>query len=573
MKNTLENSRVLIGGAPEGFDGLLLAQLVERADGPIVHVARSDTRLAAVRDALAFFAPQIPVLEFPAWDCLPYDRISPNHSISAARMATLATLADGFDIPAIILTTVNAAMQRVPAREIVRQSSFTATVGKQVNVDALRSFLVRMGFSQAPTVTEPGDYAVRGGLIDIFPPGATGPVRLDLFGDVLDGARRFDATTQRTLEKIGRIELAPVSEVILDEAAIQRFRQNYRHAFGAAGSDDPLYEAVSAGRKHQGIEHWVPFFHEHMETLFDFLPGAPVVLDEQLDAIRDSRWESIADQYDTRATALKDKSRLGSVYKPVEPASLYLDDTAWDTALQDRPIRQLSHSPQHSGPGVIDAGGRVGRNFAPERLQENISLFGAVADHLSNKRKTSRVVLACYSEGSRDRFATMLHDAEVENFGEATNYANLPKSKGALSLVVWGLESGFETNDLTVLAEQDILGDRLIRAPQKRKRAENFLTEAQSLTPGDLIVHIEHGIGRYNGLETITAAGAPHECIALEYAGGDRLYLPVENIELLTRYGNEIGMLDKLGGGAWQAKKAKLKERIREMADKLIRIA
>ncbi|PCJ74162.1 MAG: transcription-repair coupling factor [Rhodobacteraceae bacterium] len=563
--------KTLTGGAPEGYDAKLLADLVARNDGPVIHVLRDDTRLAAMQQALKFFAPDLPVLVFPAWDCLPYDRISPNAEVSARRMGTLAILADGFTRACVILTTLNAATQKIAPRAVVASSSFTAVVGQQINVENLRAYLVRMGFNQAPTVTEPGDYAIRGGLIDIYPPGASGPIRLDLFGDVLDGARRFEAATQRTIEKINRIELAPVSEVILDEESIQRFRSKYRHTFGAAGNDDPLYEAVSAGRKHQGLEHWLPFFHDHLDTLFDYLPNAPVVLDDQVNPSRTARWASIKDQYETRHAALSEKSHLGTVYKPVDPALLYLDEDNWNAALENRAIRQLSPLPQPSGPNCIDAGGRIGRNFAPERQNEDISLFGALATHIADKRKTGNVVLCSYSEGSRERFATLLEDSGVENFTNIARFSDIGQTKG-LFLTVWPLDTGFETTDLTVISEQDILGDRLIRAP-RRRRAENFLKEAQSLTPGDLIVHIEHGVGRYNGLETITAAGAPHECIALEYAGGDRLFLPVENIELLSRYGQEVGMLDKLGGGAWQAKKAKLKERVREMADKLIRIA
>ncbi len=563
--------KTLTGGAPEGYDAKLLADLVARNDGPVIHVLRDDTRLAAMQQALKFFAPDLPVLVFPAWDCLPYDRISPNAEVSARRMGTLAILADGFTRACVILTTLNAATQKIAPRAVVASSSFTAVVGQQINVENLRAYLVRMGFNQAPTVTEPGDYAIRGGLIDIYPPGASGPIRLDLFGDVLDGARRFEAATQRTIEKINRIELAPVSEVILDEESIQRFRSKYRHTFGAAGNDDPLYEAVSAGRKHQGLEHWLPFFHDHLDTLFDYLPNAPVVLDDQVNPSRTARWTSIKDQYETRHAALSEKSHLGTVYKPVDPALLYLDEDNWNAALENRAIRQLSPLPQPSGPNCIDAGGRIGRNFAPERQNEDISLFGALATHIADKRKTGNVVLCSYSEGSRERFATLLEDSGVENFTNIARFSDIGQTKG-LFLTVWPLDTGFETSDLTVISEQDILGDRLIRAP-RRRRAENFLKEAQSLTPGDLIVHIEHGVGRYNGLETITAAGAPHECIALEYAGGDRLFLPVENIELLSRYGQEVGMLDKLGGGAWQAKKAKLKERVREMADKLIRIA
>ncbi|MCP5088437.1 MAG: transcription-repair coupling factor [Rhodobacteraceae bacterium] len=562
-----------IGGAPEGFDARLLADHLEKTSKPVVHIARDDTRLAAMQTALQFFAPSVPVFIFPAWDCLPYDRVSPNAEISAARMATLATLADGFDSPFILLTTVNAATQKVPTREVLKTSSFTATVGKQIDEKALRNYFARMGFSQAPTVMEPGDYAIRGGLIDVYPPGESGPVRLDLFGDVLDGARRFNAETQRTVEKLKRIELAPVSEVILDEASIQRFRQNYRTEFGAAGTDDALYEAASAGRKHQGMEHWTPFFHESLETLFDYLPGAVLFLDDRATQARLARWESIADQYDARIEALKSKARIDSVYKPCPPGLFYLDDVGFERVIKDYEVKQLVVLPQGLGPGVVDAGGRIGRNFAPERQQEDVSLFGALADHITAKRNNSHVIVASYSDGARERLTGLLAEHDISGGSDVASFGDLAKESGNLSLAVWALEHGFEAPGLTVISEQDVLGDRLIRAPRRKRRAENFLTEATSLSPGDLVVHIDHGIGRYRGLETVTAAGAPHDCILLEYANNDRLYLPVENIELLSRYGHEEGLLDRLGGGAWQAKKSKLKERIREMADRLIRIA
>ena len=184
-------AHITLSGAPEGFDARLLAR--ELAKGAsVIHVARDDKRMEAMRAALAFFAPDAAVLTLPAWDCVPYDRVSPNPDVSAARMATLAALAQGLAAPFILLTTLNAVTQRLPAREVLRTSAFTARVGGQVNEVALKNYLVRMGFSQTPTVSEPGDYAVRGGIIDIFPPGEGGPVRLDLFGDVLDGARMVD---------------------------------------------------------------------------------------------------------------------------------------------------------------------------------------------------------------------------------------------------------------------------------------------------------------------------------------------------------------------------------------------
>ncbi|WP_439137403.1 transcription-repair coupling factor [Roseicyclus sp.] len=567
------SDHILASGAPEGFDAaLVLKELAKGAAAPVLHVARDDKRMAAMARALAFFDPSVVVLSFPGWDCLPFDRVSPNAEVSAARMATLAALAGGLSGRFIVLTTLNAATQAVPARAVLQSAAFSAVVGQRIDDAALKQFLVRMGFVQTPTVSEPGDYALRGGIIDVWPPGASGPVRLDLFGDMLDGARRFDPATQRTTEKLDRVELAPVSEVILDEAAITRFRQNYRIEFGAAGTDDPLYEAVSAGRKHQGIEHWLPFFHDRLETLFDYLPDARITLDDQSTAQRLSRWDSIADQYDTRKTALTQKGRLDSVYKPVPPGLLYLDDVAWTKAIAGHRVLQFAPIPAAPGPRVIDAGGRVGRNFAPERQSESLNLFGALADHVKAKREEAAVVIASWSEGARERLQGLLED---QGLRDATLIADARGigPKGSLSLAVWPLDEGFTGNGLCVISEQDVLGDRLIRPKRKIKRADNYLTEAQSLSPGDLVVHVDHGVGRYKGLETVTAMGAPHECLLLEYAGGDRLFLPVENIELLSRYGQDDGLLDRLGGGAWQAKKAKLKERLRQIADKLIRIA
>jgi transcription-repair coupling factor (superfamily II helicase) len=564
--------RILLGGAPEGYDARLLSRELEKG-APIIHIARDDKRAEAMAAALAVMAPGALVLDFPSWDCLPYDRVSPNPAISARRMATLAALAEGIKGPFILLTTVTAATQRLPAKDVIRGASFSARVGDRVDEARLKGFLTRMGFSPASTVAEPGDFALRGGIVDIWPPGSRSPIRLDFFGDVLDGARRFDPDTQRTTEKLASVDFAPMSEIILDEAAITRFRQSYRLEFGAGGSDDPLYEAVSAGRKHQGMEHWLPFFHERLETLFDYLPDATVMLDDQITPQRLSRWEGIEDQYDARREAMSAKGRLDSVYKPVAPGLLYLDDAAWEQATAPHRLIQLSPNPQSPGPGVLDAGGRMGRNFAPERQQENISLFGALAAHVKDLLQDRQVIIASWSDGARERLEGLLTDQGVTGAQRIRDLRDVPEGKGGLFLMVWALESGFTAPGLAVISEQDVLGDRLVGKPKRKRKAENFLREVDTLTPGDLVVHVEHGVGRYLGIETITALGAPHACVALEYAEGAKLYLPVENIELLSRYGHEDGLLDRLGGGAWQAKKAKLKERIREIADRLMRIA
>ncbi len=315
------------------------------------------------------------------------------------------------------------------------------------------------------------------------------------------------------------------------------------------------------------MEHWVALFHERMATVFDYLPGAQVTLDHRAEDAATARFDMIAEHYQARVDA---GARTELPYRPCPPALLYLDEAGWQAALSARPVRRFDAQKLPVGPGVIDAGARIGRSFAPERQQEGVNVFEALVAHAKARAKDGPVVIASYSEGARERLGSLMADYGLQGARQVAAWKDV---QPGVNLAVWGLEQGFEAPGLTVISEQDVLGDRLIRKARRAKRAENFLTEHQSLTPGDLVVHVDHGVGRYTGLETVTAAGAPHECLALEYHNGDRLFLPVENIELLTRYGQETGELDRLGGGAWQAKKAKLKQRIRDMAERLIAVA
>lgn len=571
--NNFSKNIINLSGAPDGFDANILSNFISEKQKSIIFVARDDKRLDLMRKSLWFFSPNIPVLNFPSWDCLPYDRVSPNADVSSARMATLAALSSGFEAPLVLLTTLNAITQYIPNRTIVSNNSFVAIVGRTINVKELRSYFSKMGFVQTPTVTEPGDYAIRGGIIDVFPPGEVGPVRMDLFGDELESARRFDPVTQRTVENLDRIEFAPVSEVILDDVSINRFRNNYRKEFGSAGLDDPLYEAVSAGRKHQGYEHWAPYFHDGMETIFDHLPNAVIFMDENIERIHNSRWDGINDQYEARLEALNSKNRLETVYKPIKPELFYISPDDLFDLLNNREQRKFIVLPQPTGPNSLDMRARIGRNFAPERQNEELGLFEEFAKHIIEKRKTTSVIIASMSLGARERLYGLLQDQGLSGMVNIKTWKDINHAIGSISLAVWHLEHGFEAPGLTIISEQDVLGELIIRKTNKKRRAKDFLTEASSLSVGDLVVHVDHGVGRYRGLETVKAAGAPHDCLLLEYANNDRLYLPVENVELLSRYGHETGLLDRLGGSAWQAKKAKLKERIREMADKLLRIA
>jgi transcription-repair coupling factor (superfamily II helicase) len=564
---------VTISGMPDGYDALRLARKARESSGTCIHILKDDQRLAEFEAALRFLDPGLAVLRFPAWDCLPYDRVSPHPDVAAARMATLAALAGQPAGPLILLTTISAAIQRVPPPDMVKAGRFLLQKGAVIATEDLRSWLARSGYIQSGNVRESGEFAIRGGIIDLYPPGSNLPIRLDFFGDQLEALREFDPASQMSRGSLAAFTLAPVSEVPLDEASIRRFRQTYRIEFGTAGTDDPLYEAVSAGRRHQGFEHWAAFFHDEMASLFSYLPKASLSFDgHPLDLAR-SRWEAISAQYQARAEARSTAARLASPYRPARPELLYIDPEVWEKTLSGQRVDGYSPLPLPPGPDVESAGAARVRNFAPERQAGEAGLFPAFAAYVASKRRSGRVLIAAYSDGSADRFATLLQDEGVGGGLRIADFAALPTASGTLALAVWPLESGFEAGDLTVIAEQDVLGERLVRPWRRRRKAENALTEAAALSPGDLVVHADHGIGLYRGLETITALGAPHECIALEYAGGDRLFLPVENIELLSRYGEEEAPLDRLGGVAWQSRKARMRGRIREIAAQLIRTA
>ncbi|MGB0635287.1 MAG: transcription-repair coupling factor [Paracoccaceae bacterium] len=564
-----ENLVTKISGVPEGLDADLLVEEFLKGSS-LIHISSNDQRLLELKMALKFFKPDLEVLEFPAWDCLPYDRISPSSDVTSKRISTLSELANSSRRQRLVLTTVNAVTQRVPTADIIKEAVFSILSDSLLNIEKLSVFLNNMGFSKCSTVIHVGDYSFRGGIIDIFPPGYEFPVRLDLFGDHVEAIRRFDPNTQLGKENLHTVILSSASEVILDENTISNFRQNYRSEFGVPKSSDGIYEAVSSGVKYQGIEHWLPFYYNNLSTIFDYLPEARVFFEESFETLVRDRWSSITAQYKNRKDALARKGDLGLTYMPVNAASLYLDPDDVISCLKGKAQFQFVTVPIPTGYKVTDAGGRIGRNFAPERIAGNKNIFKILASYISTMSEKMPVILACSSEGSRSRLVDLLSDEGHLNIRLVSNYSEIV---AGVSAVVWELPSGYLTSDYLVISEQDVLGERLVKSAKRKRRANNFLTELTSLSLNDLVVHLDHGIGRFAGLKTISAIGAPHECIELEYLGGDRLFLPVENIELLSKYGQENGALDKLGGSSWQAKKANLKKRIKDMAERLIKVA
>ncbi|MEC8664634.1 MAG: transcription-repair coupling factor, partial [Pseudomonadota bacterium] len=429
------------------------------------------------------------------------------------------------------------------------------------------------------TVREPGEYAMRGGIVDLFPPGYDDPLRIDLFGDEVDSIRSFDAISQRTDKKLSGFSLNPATEFFLDDDSIARFRSQYRELFGVVRSDDPLYEAVSAGRRYNGMDHWLPLFHETMDTVFDYVSDAEVTLDHHGGQAFESRHDQIVDFYESRKTLQqahlnkkpKERESLsGSVYHPIPYKSLFLDKAEWPDAETLAPFAAPDNA--------ADGKGRNGRDFGDIRALPDGDVLGELRKHIValQQEQGRKVTIAAYSVGTRERLRSMMDNAGIANLVTCDSYEDIKKLKpGQVGLFILPLEKGFTSPDLAVMTEQDILGDRLARKSKKRKKADNFLTEVSSLTPGDLVVHVDHGIGRFESLETLSAAGTLHDCLKIVYAGDDRLFVPVENIEVLSRFGSDEGttQLDKLGGAGWQARKAKVKKDLMVIADKLLKIA
>ena len=575
--------KIEIHGAPEGHDAHVLSDLVVGGHtSTLLHVCRDDGRMARFRAALGFFAPEIRVLSFPAWDCLPYDRVSPNAELVSRRIDTLTRLAADPEGAKrrIILTTVNALVQRVPPRKLFRDRTLGLKAGGRMKPDRLLGFLRANGYVRTETVREAGEFAVRGGIVDLFPSGAAEPLRIDFFGDDIDQIRRFDPMTQRSTAKLEAASLKPVSEILLDQDTISRFRTRYRTEFGPVAVDDVLYAAVSEGRRHVGMEHWLPLYYEELETLFDYVPKAVVSFDHQADDVRATRLESIAEFYAARQSLTAARTiDAAMLYKPVKPGLMFLDEAEWQRILAKRAVGQLTPfaPPPGAEAGAYDAGARPGLSFAEARNNPKLNVFEAVREKVAELKQAGRkVAVAAFTKGAADRLRHVLIERGIEPVDLVENWAALQElTPRRVGLVVLPLEHGFEVGRLTLISEQDILGDRLSRPRRRRSNVDKFIAEVSALSVGDFVVHADHGIGRYDGLVTLDVGGAAHDCLKVVYQGDDKLFVPVENIEILSRYGSEDAnaQLDKLGGVGWQSRKARVKQRIKDIADQLIKVA
>lgn len=563
----------LLTHVPDGYDALLLSELSQKEE-KIVYIARDEARAVRLKEQLTFFVPASPVLFFPNWDCLPYDRVSPHPDVLAQRLNTLTSLTSQPG-PYLLITTIQAFLQKLSPQKTFQGRIWTLKPGQDVDHEVFLTFLSSNGYIRREAVREWGEFAIRGGLLDLFPPGYATPFRLDFFGSTLENIRLFDPLSQVSTGKADQLILKPMGEINLSSETIERFRKGYREVFGAPDPKDPLYLAISEGRPYAGYEHWLPLFYDSLETLTDYTTGALYCMDDQLAEAHKTHLDQIQDHYQTRID-FASFEKQGIPYHPLPPEQLYIMEENWSHFIPpERTVVFTPFSvPEFKG-NIVEAHGSIAPSFTEARSsQENV--FEAVKNTLRSlyQQGKRQALIVAATHGSAERLAHILTEHGVESLRRVSSFSELLQETSP-ALAVFDIHKGFQAPGLWVFTEEDILGERMGRPLKSKKRSDLFIQEVSSLQIGDFVVHVEHGIGRYEGLEALDVGGFPHDCLKILYEGGDKLFVPVENIEVLSRYGaaETQASLDKLGGAAWQARKARIKNRLKDIADYLLKIA
>lgn len=556
---------------PEGLEACLITRLFHESPQTLLVVVRHKERLDELSAQLNALDPDLPLLIFPAWDTLAYDRVSPRKDLMGTRLATLKTLHEGKG-PFLVLTTCGALLQRVPPQSLFAKTTLTLQLGQSLPEGRLEHVLAAAGYLRVETVREPGEYAVRGSLVDLFPAHADLPRRIDRFGTEIETIKTFDPLTQRSQDTLKSIEILPVTEVVLSPDTISQFRQRYREAFGVPKALDTLYNDISEGRPHGGMEHWLPFFYDELPTLFDVV-GAPsrLFLGADVPLGLSERIEAIEDYYQARKNTPPGKEQL---YHPVPVDSLFLSLKEIEEHARALETYQTNpyDVPKSDQNHVISLGAKpfLWAHSPQETLLKQLS-------HIleSAKAQSKTLFLAWQTQRERLTFQEMLKSLECpyEEADTPTFFTRVDVSVPCL--VPYPVSQSFEDDQIRVVSASQLMGKMLTQRARRKKRSDLFIEEACALSAGDLVVHQDHGVGRYQGLVSITVGGKPHDCLQLEYAGQDRLFLPVENLDLICRYGGEASAaaLDKLGTNAWRQRKEKIKKDLFAIASHLLETA
>ena len=542
----------LLAQAAQGFDGLLL--LIT----PDVHSAyQADA-------ALQFFAPSVSRHIFPDWETLPYDVFSPHEDIISERLKTLATLQNLER--GILLVPATTLLHRLAPTHYVHGHTFMLRKGAPLDVDKLRKQLEDAGYRHVSQVMEHGEYATRGSLVDLFPMGSQVPYRIDLFDDEIDSIRTFSPETQRTEDQVDSIELLPAREFPLDEAGIRTFRQHYRAQVEGELSRSRIYEGVSQGKPPAGIEYYLPLFFTHTATLFDYLPKKTLlVLSEGVEAAIAQFWETIDYRYE---------QRRHDIERPLlAPDKLFLTTTQIQNYWQDYPRVELQQF-KSASEGINYPIAALPSLLIHTRQEQPLFLLTNFLKDLKG-----RVLFTAESAGRREAFLALLRENQI-SVQIVDSWQAFLQGTMAMAVTVAPLEEGFWLPDtrLAVIPENVLHGVQIQQQRRRKKTtrdADAIIRNLTDLSEGAPVVHEEHGVGRYLGLQTVTAGGVAAEYLLIEYANHDRLYVPVAALHLVSRYTGadpEHAPLHKLGTDNWEKARSKAAEKARDVAAELLDI-
>ncbi|MBS0185226.1 MAG: transcription-repair coupling factor [Proteobacteria bacterium] len=590
LQTIQKDQKISFNHTPKGYEGFLLKKIFEQKTS-VLYIARDDASLNTFKSMMRFYAPELPFLFFPSPDTLPYDQNSPKPSLTAERTETLFTLSEFLktSTPVFVATSPQAFLQRLPPPSFFQNRSLLLKKEGVFSYLELQNFLHKEGYRRVEVVHEPGEFSVRGGFLDLFTPSLSMPVRLDFFGDHLQTIHPFDPVTQlKHTESLSELKITPSHEILLNEETIRLFRTQYRELFGSSSSQDALYKAITEKRPYPGYEQWMPLFFNHMKNLWDYMKDPIFAFEFQAPESLQAAEETLQDHYNARLQDLSQKNTKFSfsekeAYRPLSPHLLYASPREVQALFKS--AKTLHFTPfQASSKPALDCEGKlydwsVLRSKVKAGVHAETTLFEEISKLLITHLRSQRapLILVGYSPSSLQRLSHLLKEHFSFSFKEITTLTEIKCSdENTLYGTILPLEQGFETPFIAFITEQDILGERLIR-PSKinKKAADQILEEISSFSPGDLLVHVHHGIGRYEGLLTLDINGSQHDCLELSYEGGDKLFVPVENMDVLSRFGGEGNThpLDKLGSAHWQSRKARVKKRIKEVAEKLMAIA
>jgi len=552
--------------------------ILRDSDISIVYVVKNEDKLYKISKLFEQLYPDINYVNIPAWDCLPYDSLSPSTRVSGERINSFLKIIDKNNPVRLVIITVNALIQKNIPLKYFPNNIRELTIGAEINLSSFVKNAIDTGYRRTGNVMDIGEITVRGGIVDIFSPNYMDPIRIDFFGDEIEELKFFDPLTQLTKVSINNVTVLPISEILLNTDNIDLFKYNYRKTFGSNASQDEFFQSISQGIHYPGLEHWASLFYPKLESIFDILDdNFSYIFDNSFDDYCEMRFDDIKDYFNTRDIAFKEaikNKNITDCYKPVCSNELYLNKTQLNNFISNK--LSIKISPFRNPKIDSNLEGKNVPNFWLNKKVKSTDLFEDLISFINNKiEQDYKIIIACKSNGSRKLFSEQLnkygiYNLDLDNSWHIKDFSSNKK----ISLLIGNLEKGFEIDANIIISETDVFGKKYSRI-NKSKKLEIALEEAESFTVGDYLVHLEYGVGRYNGLKVVDINNVKHDCLELEYLSKDKLLVPVQNINLLSKFSskNSEPLLDKLGSKTWSNKKRKVKEKIRDIAENLVRVA